>query len=234
MFEIKKDPSRVIVAGTGDGWEYIPRQTDKTIYALNDFIWAEKYGVKPDVLFIMDVLDEKPQIVSGINNLGEVISRINSMKVPLIAPFKYEEIPLSEPFPLDECVKEFGMPYFSNTISYMIAYALLKGAKEINLYGINQASSSEYFYERAGVEFWLGVALGLGVKITINGEKSELLRNKARFGGSLLYGYNQTYEQIVGAREKFGEPIIRRLLAPSPPKSRIVRKINHHDSQGTL
>lgn len=226
MFEILKDKNKVIICGTGDGWEHIPQLTEKTVYALNDFIYIEKYGIQPDVIFIMDVLDEKPQIVTGINNLGEAISRINKLRVPLIAPYKYEEIPLSEAFPLDACVKEFGAPYFSNTIGYMIAYALLKGAKEIDLYGINQASSGEYFYEKAGVEYWLGVAIGRGVKVTINGIRSELLTQKHRFGGNVLYGYLQTIEQINDARDKFGEATVKKLLSPKPNKSRTVREIN--------
>lgn len=225
-FDIRKDKAKWIVAGTGSGWDIMPRITEKTLFVLNDYIYTEKYGVKPDYLCIMDVIDEKPQIVSGINNLGDVISRINAMKVPLIAPFKYEEIPLSEAFPLEECIKEFGMPYFNNTIAYMIAYAMLKGAKEIDLYGVNQASSSEYFYEKASVEYWLGIAVGRGVKVTINGDKSELLSNKMRFGGNLLYGYNQTFQSIIDAKTKFGEPIIKRLLLPSKPFSRIIRKVN--------
>ena len=225
-FEIKKNPEQVLILGTGDGWNYAPKKTEKTVYCLNDYIRLEKYQIQPDVLFVMDVLDEKPQIVAGMDNLGAVIRRINEMKVPLVAPFKYEEIPLSEAFPLEECVKEFGNPYFTNTISYMIAYALLKGAKEIETYGVNQASSSEYFYEKAGVEYWLGIAVGKGVKVTVNGEKSELLTTKTRFGGGLLYGYNQTYSQILNAKEKFGEPIIKKLTNKQVPYSRTVRKIN--------
>ena len=109
----------------------------------------------------------------------------------------------------------------------MIAYAMLKGATEIDLYGVNQASSSEYFYEKSGVEYWLGVANGRGVKITINGGKSELLTNKARFGGGLLYGYNQTYQEVLQLKEKFGVPLIHKLTSPEPNISRTVRKINH-------
>ncbi len=170
-FSTKKDPTKVQIMATGSGWELAPAKTDKIIYVLNDYIYMEKYGITPDILFIMDVLDEKPQIVSGINSLEDVVKRINDMGVTLVAPFQYEEIPTSEAFPLEECVKEFGMPYFTNTISYMIAYAMLKGAKEIELFGVNQASSSEYFYEKAGVEYWLGIANGRGLKITINGDK---------------------------------------------------------------
>lgn len=225
-FEIKKDPTKVLICATGSGWEHAPKNTEKVIYALNDYITMERYGLKPDILFIMDILDEKPGIVSGQNNLGETIQRINKMNIPFVAPFKYLEIPKSEPFPLEECVKVFGMPYFTNTICYMIAYALLNGAREIELYGVNQAGSHEYSEERGGVEYWLGVANGLGVKVTVNGKDSQLLRYKGRYGNDVLYGYLQSYKDIVGAKEKFGEQVIRKLLKPQELTSRSVRHIN--------
>lgn len=174
----------------------------------------------------MDVLDQKPLIVSGTQNLGEVIQRINKLGCPLIGPYKYAEIPKSEAFPIKEVVKKFGLPYFTNTISYMIAYALLQGAEEIDIYGVNQASSSEYFYEKAGVEYWIGIATGLGVKVIINGAQSEVLANKRRFGGNLLYGYNQTFNEFMRSEEKFGEGIIIKLLAPPQPVSRTVRVVS--------
>lgn len=225
-FQIKKNKEKWAILGTGDSWNLFPLQSDHIIFCLNDYVYIEKYGIIPDILCIMDVIDEKPQIVAGLSNLGDIIQRINKLGCPLIAPFKYAEIPKSEAFPLEECVKEFGFPYFNNTISFMIAYALLKGAKSIDLYGVNQASSSEYFYEKASVEYWLGVANGLGVKITINGGKSELLMNKSRFGGNMLYGYNYTYEQFLEQKKKFGEQLVHHLTAPVQPISRTVRKIN--------
>lgn len=226
MFEIKKDPKKIIILGSGSGWEHSPQISNKIIYALNDYVYQERYQIKPDLLFIMDVLDEKPQVVAGITNLGDIVSRINGMRIPLIGPYKYEEIPLSQAFPIEACVKEFGMPYFSNTIGYMIAYALLQKVEEIDIYGVNQASSTEYFYEKAGVEYWLGIAIGRGVKVTINGSRSELLTNKMRFGGGILYGYQQTFEQIVQAKEKFGEQMVKKLFTLSQPKSRTVRRVN--------
>jgi hypothetical protein len=228
MFEIKKDPTKVVLLATGSGWQLGPTQSEKMIYALNDYVKVNKYGVKPDILFIMDVLDEKPQIVSGDENLGEIIQRINNLKIPLIAPYKYEEIPLSEPFPLTECVEKFGQPYFSNTIAYMIAYALLKDAKEIELFGVNQAGSHEYIEERPSVEYWLGMAVGMGTKVTINGKDSQLLKYKGRYGNGILYGYLQGYQDIINAEAKFGKPVIRKLMKPPIASHRIIekRKIN--------
>lgn len=41
-----------------------------------------------------------------------------------------------ENFPFKECEELVGGQYFNNTVSYLIAYAVLKGYQEIALYGI--------------------------------------------------------------------------------------------------
>src|SRR3990167_3700802 len=127
-FAIKKDKTRWNILGTGSGWELAPQDTSAIVCCLNDFIRVERYQIKPDYLVMMDILDEKPQIITGQDNLHEVIQRINDLKVPFIAPMRYAEIPLSQAFPLKEAVKQFGAPYFSNTICYQICFALLNGA----------------------------------------------------------------------------------------------------------
>lgn len=226
-FQIYKNPKKIAIVGTGTGWELLPVRSDHTVYCLNDFVNFERFRVKPDVLFIMDVLDEKPQVVSGVQNLGETIYKINKLGCPFIAPFKYAEIPKSEAFPIHEAVKEFGIPYFTNTICYMIAYAVLKGAKEIDIFGVNQAGSHEYLEEKGGVEYWIGVAVGRGIKVTINGKDSGLLRFKGRYGNDQLYGYLQNYQQIVDTEKKFGPALIRQLSAPQPNVRRTVRHVNH-------
>ena len=228
-FKIRKNPEKIAVVGTGAGWELLPLQSDHVLYCLNDFIFMDKYQVSPDVLFIMDILDEKPKIVSGVDNLGEVVDKINKMDIPLVAPYKYLEIPKSEAFPLEEVEKTFGrgVMYFSNTIAFMICYALLKGAKEIELFGVNQAGSHEYHEERGSVEFWLGIAIGLGVKVTINGKDSQLLQHKGRWGRNVLYGFNTDYESYLKDRARFGEGMVHRLSAPTPQYSRTARRINH-------
>ena len=224
-FELKKDPKKWIVMGTGEGWQLAPKQSSSMICVLNDLLYQDKYGVEYDYLVSMDQLDEKPQVRSGQQNLGDVIARINASGKPFIAPYRYEEIPLSRPFPMEKYVKTFGAPYFLNTISYQIAFALLEGAEEIDIYGVNQASSSEFFFEKAACEYVLGIAIGKGVKVTIHGEKSELLTTKTRFGGSMLYGYNTTWPSIQRDQEKYGEAVIKKLLKPSKPVSRTVRTI---------
>ena len=226
-FSIKKDPKKIAICGTGSGWDLLPVRSNHTVYCLNDFVFMDKYQIRPDILFIMDILDEKPKIVSGIDNLGEVVARINKLDVPLIAPYKYAEIPKSEAFPLEEVVARFGVAYFSNTIAYMIAYALLKGATEIELFGINQAGAHEYTEERPSVEYWIGIAVGMGVKVTINGKDSQLLKHKGRYGSNILYGYLTDYDGFLRDKVRFGEGVVHQLSAPTRQHSRVVRRINH-------
>mgnify|MGYP001619905490 CR=1 FL=1 len=109
----------------------------------------------------------------------------------------------------------------------MIAYALMQGAEEIHIFGVNQAGAHEYLEEKGGVEYWIGVAVGRGVKVTINGEHSQLLKHKGRYGGGVLYGYVKPYENILADEERFGAPIMRKLLVQPRPFGRLVRRVNH-------
>ena len=81
----------------------------------------------------------------------------------------------SKMYPFKKIVKKYGTDYFSNTIAYMIALAIDQGYKKINIYGCDMMTREEYAWEKGGIEFWLGVAYGLGVKVTI-ADGSSLLQ----------------------------------------------------------
>jgi hypothetical protein len=100
----------------------------------------------------------------------------------------------SRMYPSKRISKKFDTDYFSNTISYMLAYAIdeatvvdketkklkLKYPLKLRLFGVDMrqydpAGGGEYQLEKGGVEFWLGIAKGLGVEYTIS-EGSTLLK----------------------------------------------------------
>lgn len=194
-----KSNKRIIIIGKGEGWKDCPTNTDREIWGLNSLVFQTK---KPlDRIFMMDVLDEMPLVISGKVKKEHLIKRINDHDVPLVAPYRYKEIPKSEAYPVEEVMKRWKTTYFTNTVAFMIAYALLKGVESIHFYGVNQAATSEYYHEKGSVEFWLGVAIGMGVDVKVHGEHSELLSCKARYGGNLLYGYNLTFDEIVANKQ---------------------------------
>ena len=92
-------------------------------------------------------------------------------KAPIISWQPYADIR----YPLDEIIEEFGTEYFSNTISYMIAYAIYKKIPQVRLYGVDAPYGGIYDIERSGIEYWMGRAAERGTKI-IPCEGSHLLR----------------------------------------------------------
>jgi len=55
--------------------------------------------------------------------------------------------------------------FFGNDVSYMIAYAVLNKYQKIRLYGIDILNSNSFLAEKGSMEYWMGVALGQGIKI---------------------------------------------------------------------
>lgn len=88
-------------------------------------------------------------------------------------------------YPLKEIIECFDTDYFTNTVDYALALSIYRGFTQIDLYGVNMAWGSEYFYQKPGVEYWVGRAQGQGIKVNVHGERSTILKTK----DGLLYGY---------------------------------------------
>jgi len=99
------------------------------------------------------------------------------------------------PYPIEEVKKEFSpyrlnVDYFSCGVCYAIALAIYQRATRIDLWGMFIAATEEYAYQKPGIEFWIGVAIGRGIDVRIHG-KSHLLVNREGY----LYGYNTKQER---------------------------------------
>jgi hypothetical protein len=94
----------------------------------------------------------------------------------------HDDLKKSEAYPIEEMKSRFG-PYFTSSISYMLALAIARGYRWIGLYGVDMASGSEYYHQRACCEYLIGLARGSGIQVEIP-EGSALLRSP------WLYGYD--------------------------------------------
>lgn len=88
-----------------------------------------------------------------------------------------------EDFPFEECHKLVGGRYFNCTASYMIAYAILQGATEIALYGMqfiadHERRNGEYQNVRELIFF----AKGKGITVTAPADEI-MLREYIKTGG---------------------------------------------------
>lgn len=81
-------------------------------------------------------------------------------------------------YPLQELIEKYKSSYFTNSISYMIAYAIYSKVDSIKLVGVDLDSKDEYTFERPSISYWCGRAEGEG--ISVEWEKLNPL---------FLYGY---------------------------------------------
>lgn len=68
-------------------------------------------------------------------------------------------------YPLEEVIEKTGSEYFNNSIAYMMAYAYIKGATEINIFGVDVEADSEYKFERPCLTYWIGWLKAKGVTV---------------------------------------------------------------------
>lgn len=91
----------------------------------------------------------------------------------LIHPSLKEMFPNGEVFDYQRCLDTFG-GYFTSSIAWMLADAILERPEKIALYGVTMSSSSEYAHQKPACTYLIGWAKGLGIEVGIS-EGSELL-----------------------------------------------------------
>lgn len=109
-----------------------------------------------------------------------------------------EEVPRSEPYPIHEVIDYFhGLRFFTSTASLMLALAIYEGFDEVIISGMYWRVDSEEYMEALGcMNFWLGVAMGKGIKVGIHGPCSLVRPHPWQPD---LYGYvtNETRETVT-------------------------------------
>lgn len=114
--------------------------------------------------------------------------------IPVFMCNRQPAVPNSVKYPLQPIIDKFGARYFTSTISYMIAYGIWAGFREIGIWGVDLIVGKEYFYQKSCAEFWIGVANGLGIEVRIP-DDSALLK------GGFLYGFEPEPKSLVNISE---------------------------------
>lgn len=64
-------------------------------------------------------------------------------------------------------VAEFGPYFFTSSIAWMFAKAIVEGVEEIGLWGADMTAEDEYIAQRPGVQYFIWEAKKRGIKVTI-------------------------------------------------------------------
>lgn len=108
------------------------------------------------------------------------------------------ELPEAIVYPKDEIVTAFGR-YFTSSIALMLALAIRMGAKEIGLWGVDMTADEEYSHQRPCCEYYLGVARGMGINVTV-ARQSPILRATRIYGledGGLSTEFYERKQEIL-------------------------------------
>jgi hypothetical protein len=110
-------------------------------------------------------------------------------------------IETAQPFPHRVLLEQFR-PYFTNTISWLIALAIMMRPEWMGLYGVDMAQdhllAAEYSEQRPSCEYFIGLAEGVGVETFIPGG-SDLV------AGTHLYGYEDSGRVLEKMQSRFVE-----------------------------
>ena len=126
--------------------------------------------------------------------------------IEIVSLFKVKELKKITRFPFAKIVKKFGSEYFSDTIAYMLVYALhnntkkdrktgllkLKEPMRIRFYGVDMHTRDEYATERGGIEYFIGVGRTLGALIWIHPDSTLCKTDTGK-----PYGFYKLNKKII-------------------------------------
>lgn len=145
------------------------------------------------------VMGDARPIIRKIEHVDWLRDQLPDRPIYFVEP--QPDIPAAVTYPLREmvawCEANKIVPYFTNSISYMIAMAIFDGYKTIGIWGVDMAADGEYEKERPSVEYWIGVAGKFGIDVILPKE-CELL--KARF-----YGFEKDSDFVTKLNVRFNE-----------------------------
>lgn len=188
----------------GRGGDQYKRAYDE-VWALNSMAFLPSCE-DIDRLYVMDDFEYR---LPYYNN-KEFGDSLKGYKKRIITSRVYDGWPTAERFPVEDCVKEFGLPLgiaMYSTPDWMIAHAIMDGFTSIDLFGVDNQ-------EKATAEMslstskWIGVAQGRGIMVnSYLGSVHQFSTNTA-FGHEYgLYGYafKPRIESLVFPDKDFNE-----------------------------
>lgn len=125
-------------------------------------------------------------VVEGTDHIGW----LRSAKIPVYMNKQWEDYPTSIEYPIDKVIEYFGRDYFTSTIAYMLALAIIEKFERIEIYGVDLIVGTEWEEQRQCAEYYIGWAKGAGIDVYIPKE-SALLSQQYR------YGYQSSEKSIV-------------------------------------
>jgi hypothetical protein len=187
----------LIILGMGPTRSACTFDADEVWGVNNGYRQVKELNGKLDKLFICHRGQEWDYVNDPVFDWEEQQALVNQ-GVELVSLFKLKHVKPVTLIPFKAMVKKFGTDYYSDSIAYMVAYAIhlntrinsktgllkLKEPMRIRMYGVDMHTKDEYATERGGIEYYVAVARTLGVDFWIHPD-SSVCKN----AGGVSYGW---------------------------------------------
>ncbi len=94
----------------------------------------------------------------------------------------------------------FAEDYYTSTVSFMLALAIMQYTPEIHLYGVDLLQDDEYGYQRPGAEYLIGLARGMGIKVYVPPQSALCKAN-------YTYGFSEPAVEFAAGKSAL-QPLI--------------------------
>lgn len=191
----------IVILGNADSRsQYDTARSDADVFVFNEAANTAFKGQRIDGVFQLHI----PVIWRNPNNRNDAghYEWLQNTTIPVLMQEQYDDVPASMRFPREDILKiiqnaETPDGYIrevSCSPAWAIAYAIHKGYKRIEIYGVELASNTEYAYQQGNFKFWLGVAIGRGVQVYI----ASSMFNNPQYGyeGEVEIPYQNFTERI--------------------------------------
>ena len=206
---------RVAILALGESFKFYPgrggdqyKKRYDQVWALNGMAYRDKCQ-DIDRLYVMDDLVYRMPYYSS----QELCEKLKTYDKPIITSRAYKDWPTSERFPIEECVKEFGLPLgiaMYSTPDWMIAHAIMEGFTSIDLFGVDNLDKA-VSEMRSATALWIGVAMARGLTVnTYLGCFHQYFTNVSAGMEFGMYGYafRPRIENLVFAPDEIKEEAV--------------------------
>lgn len=150
---------KVAIIGLSDTTRHLIPWDDKTIEKWG-LPW-DGYQARMDRLFEMH--DLRLLESEHSKRKSDYFQQLLECEVPLYMQERFEN---AVRYPFEEVAKTTGY-YWNSSIAYALAMAIHECAEEISVYGVDMKSDDEYGYQKPNMEYLIGLATGMGIKMNI-------------------------------------------------------------------
>ncbi|MHC4500723.1 MAG: hypothetical protein ACYS21_16620 [Planctomycetota bacterium] len=190
-----------------------------------DEVWVVNSAAQTLICDKIFVMDDLQQVQSKYPDWATYLRTVNT---PIITCRKYPEWKSSHAYPIEEVCASVKDDLFTNTVAYMVGYAIYKEVRELYLYGcdFHYPNSQALEAGSANVAYLLGIAKERGMNYKIPQESTLLDAHLTQYAkktedGLLrrpLYGYDWNPGDAYQAVQANGGNALQQEVAGRQPK----------------